>query len=186
MTDPKTRIAIIGGGLSGLTTAICLRRLGYNRVHIYDSKSNNNVQSIYQNTGCIISSNGVRILDKLGIAEQCIKSGININTVKQTNMYGNLLSSYVPSYITAQNIRNTTNNQQRIPVSHIAVWSHILLSVLYDMLPANIITYNHKLTNIHKQIKTNSKTHESYTILRCEFNNQHTIQQQNNDICQYI
>lgn len=53
MTSTNNRIAIIGAGISGLATAVCLSRLGFNRVHIYDGKPNDNTQSNTTPTGYI-------------------------------------------------------------------------------------------------------------------------------------
>jgi len=68
---PPTSIAVIGGGIGGLTAAACLLRAGFD-VHVYEQAS----RLSEVGAGINIGPNASRILHRLGIAEELKKSGI--------------------------------------------------------------------------------------------------------------
>src|SRR5262245_49761172 len=67
----RTSIAIVGGGIGGLTAAACLLRAGFD-VHVYEQAS----RLSEVGAGINIGPNASRILHRLGIAEELKKSGI--------------------------------------------------------------------------------------------------------------
>ena len=68
MAPNDVRIAIVGGGIGGLTAAICLLKQGFD-VHVYEqSRLLSEVGA-----GINISPNASRILIRLGLGEECAR-----------------------------------------------------------------------------------------------------------------
>jgi salicylate hydroxylase len=67
----RTSIAIVGGGIGGLTAAACLLHAGFD-VHVYEQAS----RLSEVGAGINIGPNASRILHRLGIAEELKKTGI--------------------------------------------------------------------------------------------------------------
>jgi salicylate hydroxylase len=74
----RTSIAIVGGGIGGLTAAACLLRAGFD-VHVYEQAS----RLSEVGAGINIGPNASRILHRLGIAEELKKTGIKPATFDQ-------------------------------------------------------------------------------------------------------
>ena len=75
---PPTSIAVIGGGIGGLTAAACLLRAGFD-VHVYEQAS----RLSEVGAGINIGPNASRILHRLGIAEELKKTGIKPVTLTE-------------------------------------------------------------------------------------------------------
>src|SRR5215470_2172019 len=75
---PPTSIAVIGGGIGGLTAAACLLRAGFD-VHVYEQTS----RLSEVGAGINIGPNASRILHRLGIAEELKRTGIKPVTFDQ-------------------------------------------------------------------------------------------------------
>jgi 2-polyprenyl-6-methoxyphenol hydroxylase-like FAD-dependent oxidoreductase len=71
MTGGQSAIAIIGGGIGGLTAALSLLRAGFD-VHVYERVST--LREV--GAGVIISPNATRILHRLGLAEPLARLGV--------------------------------------------------------------------------------------------------------------
>jgi 6-hydroxynicotinate 3-monooxygenase len=69
--DPRTRIAVIGAGLGGLTAAGFLQRAGF-PVTVYEQAS----AFSRVGAGIILSANVVKVLRRLGIEDDLVASGI--------------------------------------------------------------------------------------------------------------
>jgi salicylate hydroxylase len=67
----RTSIAIVGGGIGGLTAAACLLRAGFD-AHVYEQASTLSEVG----AGINIGPNASRILHRLGIGEELRKTGI--------------------------------------------------------------------------------------------------------------
>lgn len=79
---------VVGSGIGGATVAYALRRAGMD-VHCIDSKP------VTPSTGagiCLLH-NTVRALAAIGLAEQCLDSGISFEVFKQHDFAGRLLAS---------------------------------------------------------------------------------------------
>jgi salicylate hydroxylase len=74
----RTSIAIVGGGIGGLTAAACLLRAGFD-VHVYEQASGLSEVG----AGINIGPNASRILHRLGICEELKKTGIKPATFDQ-------------------------------------------------------------------------------------------------------
>ncbi len=71
MAHKDTSIAIIGGGIGGLTAALCLLRAGFD-VHVYEQART--LREV--GAGIVISPNATRILHGLGLAEPLATLGV--------------------------------------------------------------------------------------------------------------
>lgn len=91
----QLNIVIAGAGMGGLTTAIALQQANH-KVHVYDKVSK------LQPAGSAISiwSNGVRVLDKLGVGEAIRKVSGNLNQMSFRNKEGQQLTTFslIPLY----------------------------------------------------------------------------------------
>lgn len=82
------KIAIIGGGIGGLTTAIALQSKGFTDITVYEAAPE--IRAV--GAGILIASNAMTIFERLGISEQ-IKSGGNVlDFVSLANHHGEILS----------------------------------------------------------------------------------------------
>jgi len=76
----RRKILINGGGIAGLTAALCLAKAG-NRVDVYERASN--IEPI--GAGIQISPNAFHVLNSLGLGEQLIQAGTAPNAILMMN-----------------------------------------------------------------------------------------------------
>lgn len=81
------KIAIIGGGIGGLTTALALQKNNLD-VTIYESAPE--IKPV--GAGIIMANNAMQVFDKLGIRHKIEKAGHKISTIKITNPQLKILS----------------------------------------------------------------------------------------------
>jgi 2-polyprenyl-6-methoxyphenol hydroxylase-like FAD-dependent oxidoreductase len=77
------RILIVGGGMAGLTLSIALARKGI----VADLVEVKPSWSVY-GVGIIVQSNGIRALDRLGLADRCVASGFPYSVSRQCDANG--------------------------------------------------------------------------------------------------
>ncbi len=82
------KIAIIGGGIGGLTTAIALQRKGFTDITVYEAAPE--IQAI--GAGILLASNAMTIFERLGIAQQIKATGNVLESVNIANHQGEVLS----------------------------------------------------------------------------------------------
>lgn len=89
--ENKKQIAIIGGGIAGLTFARCLTTNEYD-IHIFEKKER------FEEIGAAISifPNALCVMDKLGLLKEIIKSSGEIKKVYLKTKNGKILSTSVP------------------------------------------------------------------------------------------
>jgi len=68
-----SRIAIVGGGIAGLATAVYLRRRGLD-VTVYERAP----AFAPVGAGILLSPNAIEVLDRVGLAEQAVASGVSL------------------------------------------------------------------------------------------------------------
>jgi 2-polyprenyl-6-methoxyphenol hydroxylase-like FAD-dependent oxidoreductase len=134
VSTPPNRVAIIGGGLSGLTLAISLHRQGV-PCKIYELR-----EPAKSTPGALmLSPNALRILETLGVYERLYKQGYNFETIDfknheqittdkyylgQEKLYGyKALRIYRQVLLTE--LRNEVKTLQ-IPVTYGVKFSHII------------------------------------------------------------
>lgn len=91
MMKNRKKIAIIGGGIAGLTFARCLTAADYD-IHIFEAKEN------FGEIGAAISvfPNALCVMDYLGILNNILESSGHIKTVYLKTSTGKVLSKSEP------------------------------------------------------------------------------------------
>ena len=74
------KVGIIGGGITGLTTALALKKLGISSVVYEQAKELNEVGS-----GIWLQPNAIKILDWLGLKKEIAQEGNELNKMEITN-----------------------------------------------------------------------------------------------------
>lgn len=74
-------IAIIGGGITGLTTALALHKLGLNHVTVYEQADELNEIG----AGIWLQPNALRVMDWLGLKERLMEVGVSLDKMEVTN-----------------------------------------------------------------------------------------------------
>lgn len=82
------KIAIIGGGIGGLTTAIALQSKGFTDITVYEAAPE--IRAV--GAGILIASNAMTIFQRLGISEQIKSEGNILDFVSLANHHGEILS----------------------------------------------------------------------------------------------
>ncbi len=75
MNDQDLRIAIIGGGIAGLATAIALRKVGLRPVVFESAREIGAVGA-----GVVLAANAIKALRRIGIADAVIPAGHQLDT----------------------------------------------------------------------------------------------------------
>jgi 2-polyprenyl-6-methoxyphenol hydroxylase-like FAD-dependent oxidoreductase len=83
-----SKVLVVGSGIGGATAAYTLRRAGL-EVHCIDSKS----ETPATGAGICLLHNTMRALATIGLAEQCLDSGIAFEVFKQHDFTGRLVAS---------------------------------------------------------------------------------------------
>ncbi|WP_346207468.1 FAD-dependent monooxygenase [Caldifermentibacillus hisashii] len=87
MTNQKVKnVLIVGGGISGLTAAIALNKIGI-QAEIVEKEMQWNVYGV----GIIQPSNALRALNEIGVAEHCLKLGFSFPGFDYYDGQGNFL-----------------------------------------------------------------------------------------------
>ena len=74
---PNLRIALVGGGLGGLTAALALNRRGFHEVHVFEQS--NKLRELGAGIG--ISPNPLKVLRALGLEEEVKRYGTEIEAI---------------------------------------------------------------------------------------------------------
>lgn len=92
--DKNIRIAIIGGGIGGLTTALCLEYFGFNNYSIYEQAKE------FKEVGAAISlwPNALKVYQKIGIYNQLTNKWGEISAGYIKTDTGKVLSKTIPEY----------------------------------------------------------------------------------------
>ena len=117
------RIAIVGGGIGGLTTALALKEFGF-EAEVYEQAP------VLLDVGAAIAvwPNALRVLERLGVADAILAHSGVMDEIRWLDPRGNLM------------------NRVSIPRS-VALHRADLQSTLLHALPANWIKLNHNLSS---------------------------------------
>ena len=91
------RVAVIGGGISGVATAASLFKVGCKRVTVYDKQPSLSALHSSHAPAAVLQANGTRVLDALDLLPSLSSSAAPIHRITQRNARGDLLSSFSPS-----------------------------------------------------------------------------------------
>lgn len=84
-----TRVLIVGGGISGLATALLLSRQG---VEVDLVERQERVEAL--GSGITLIGAALRVLDTLGVYEECLAHGFGVTDFETYNADGTLDSSF--------------------------------------------------------------------------------------------
>ncbi|MCP1122645.1 FAD-dependent oxidoreductase [Bacillus sp. 3103sda1] len=87
MKQQIKKVLIIGGGIGGLSAAIALRKNGLS-VTVCESSSSNSLKG----AGILQPQNSFGVLKELGIYEQCLNKGFQLNSLKIFDKHGTVIS----------------------------------------------------------------------------------------------
>lgn len=129
--NKRPTVAVIGGGIGGLTTAAFLHREGVN-VHVYEQAA----QLKEAGAGINLDSNATRILLRLGLGEQLKKTAVPLDEVWEFRHYedGRVLYS------------EPSNPKFEAP--HVVIHRGDLQNLLREKVPDEIISLNHRCANV--------------------------------------
>ena len=149
------KIAIIGGGISGLYIANLLRQNSDYEITIYEKKNSVNLEKGY---GIQLSVNSVKLLNEIGFQ--------NINS--EDKFHPNKVDFY------------TLKNKKKICDLNISVFNNTeskyttlqrftLINFLKNRLPDNLISYNKKVTKIDYEGGNIEVTFENSASIKCDY-----------------
>ncbi|NVM95489.1 FAD-dependent monooxygenase [Arthrobacter wenxiniae] len=132
MVNQTTRVAIIGGGMGGLTAAIALTRIAGVQVTVFEqARKLGDVGA-----GVAVAPNGQRVLDKLGVLEQVKRAGA---TPDGHGVYLDSLGNLVAEAAWEDSAKQYQS---------VGMYRPDLVNVLADEVPADTIRLGHRLTSI--------------------------------------
>lgn len=134
---PKLSIAIAGGGIAGLTTAIALLKHPGVRVDVYERADE--LTEIGASIG--LGPNGLNSLDKLGIQNALEGDILHRQKSGWPMVYRHWKTGEVIDHDVHHHVENKRHFTARYHRAH-------LHKALYDNLPGSIIHFGKKLTNI--------------------------------------
>ncbi len=126
------KIGIIGGGITGLTTALALHKLGVPSVVYEQAKELNEIGA-----GVWLQPNAIKVLDWLGIKDKVKEQGIELNKMEITD---NKLKPF--KKIKSEVVQDEDGNRT------VAIHRARLQKILYDeLLKSNEVHLNKKYLN---------------------------------------
>lgn len=129
-TPNNMKIAISGGGIAGLTTAIALQKIGLS-VDVYESAPI--IKPL--GAGIVLASNAVRAFQEIGIADSILPEGKMIDSMVIRNQKGKALTQSAGASL-----------KKVIPGQNLAIHRAALHQVLIDQLPENAIHLGKRIT----------------------------------------
>ena len=146
--DINVKIAIIGGGIGGLTTALALRHFGF-EPEVFEQAP----ELLEVGAAIAMWPNAVRVLLKLGVGEKVIEHAGVIERIRWQHRAGKSL------------------NQTRLPtkaVPAVALHRADLQSVLLDALPGKSIHLGHDFTSCQQEHGAIRINFTSQSPVRCD------------------
>ena len=140
----RLRVAIIGGGLSGVATATSLLKLGCSKVTLYERQPSLPSLLSSHSPATVLSANGVRLLDALDVLPSVRPSSHPLYRLTQRNHRGDLLSSFSPT----TTLRSRTKDGN--PLTSLLTPYPALHSALTSPLPPHIVRLSHDVSAVHR------------------------------------
>ena len=149
------RVAIIGGGISGLYIASLLRKNSNYEITVYEKNNSVNLEKGY---GIQLSVNSIKLLNKIGF------QNINLKEIffpKKVNFYSlknkNKICDLNISAFNSSNDKYTT--LQRFT----------LIDFLKNKLPSNLINYNKKVIEVQNNSVVTKIVFEDNSFIECDY-----------------
>ena len=141
----RLRVAVVGGGVSGLATASSLLRLGASRVTLYDRHSSPSSLHRSHSPATVVSANGVRVLDALDVLPALRPQSSMVSRLTQRSARGDLLSSFQPSSV----IRSRTKDGNAL--TSLATPYSALHAALMGSLPASAVRWGREVKGVERK-----------------------------------
>lgn len=132
MVDKTTRIAVVGGGLGGLTAAIALTKIAGVQVTVFEQAS----QLGEVGAGVTVAPNAARVLDRLGVLEPIRQLGA------VPDGHGVYLDA-MGNMVTDAAWEDTAKNYQNI-----GMYRPDLISALAQAVDPDTVRLNHRLNSV--------------------------------------
>lgn len=126
------KATIIGGGITGLTTALAFEKLGINYTLHEKAESLNEVGA-----GIWVSSNALQVFNWLGLANEIISKGVLLENVDVADSKFNLITR-----------TNQKLLKEKLGFGTISIHRAVLQNILFDALPKQKIFFKQKAVEI--------------------------------------
>lgn len=146
----EEKIAIVGGGISGLATGLALKRIGLT-VSIYEKKAENNRTG----SGIVLGSNALKALDYLGVLPQIQERGISSNQYFIFDNHGKPIT--------------TLHSEQTEYPLYTFIHRKDLIDILLNALSDEHIFYKKKLVFFTTDHKKSQLFFEDGTIVKTDY-----------------
>ena len=149
------KIAIIGGGISGLYIANLLRQNSSYETSIYEKNNSVNLEKGY---GIQLSVNSIKLLNDIGFQNINLEDKFHPNKV-------DFYSLKNKKKICDLDISVFNTNESK----YTTLQRFTLINLLKEQLPNNLINYNKKVTNINYETENIELTFEDNALIRCDY-----------------
>jgi len=149
------KIAIIGGGISGLYIANLLRQNSSYEITIYEKNNSVNLEKGY---GIQLSVNSIKLLNEIGFHNIKLENKFHPNKV-------DLYSLKNKKKICDLNISVFNNTEAK----YTTLQRFTLINFLKNRLPDNFINYNKKVTKIDYENDNIEVTFENNASIKCDY-----------------
>ncbi|MDC3355689.1 FAD-dependent monooxygenase [Candidatus Pelagibacter sp.] len=149
------KIAIIGGGISGLYIANLLRQNSSYETSIYEKNNSVNIEKGY---GIQLSVNSIKLLNDIGFQNINLEDKFHPNKVDFYSLKNNKKICDLDISVFNTNEAKYTTLQR-----------FTLINLLKEQLPNNLINYNKKVTNINYETENIELTFEDNALIRCDY-----------------
>jgi salicylate hydroxylase len=149
------KIAIIGGGISGLYIANLLKQNSSYDITIYEKNNSINLEKGY---GIQLSVNSIKLLNEIGFQNIKLDNKFHPNKV-------DFYSLKNKKKICDLNISAFNNTEAK----YTTLQRFTLINFLKNRLPDNLINYNKNVTKIHYEGNSIKVAFENSTSIKCDY-----------------
>jgi len=149
------KIAIIGGGISGLYIANLLRQNSSYETKIYEKNNSVNLEKGY---GIQLSVNSIKLLHKIGFKNINLENKFHPNKVDFYSLKNK--KKICDLDISVFNINEA---------KHTTLQRFALINFLKDQLPDGLINYNKKVTKINYETENIELNFENNISIKCDY-----------------
>ncbi|WP_415320612.1 FAD-dependent monooxygenase [Candidatus Pelagibacter sp. Uisw_092] len=149
------KIAIIGGGISGLYIANLLKKNSNYKITVYEKNNSINLEKGY---GIQLSVNSINLLNKIGFHNIKLEDKFHPDKV-------DFYSLKNKKKICDLNISAFNSTE----VKYTTLQRFTLINFLKDSLPDSLINYNKKVTQINYETKNIEVNFENKTSIKCDY-----------------
>jgi len=149
------KIAIIGGGISGLYIGNLLRKNSNYEIAIYEKNNSVNLEKGY---GIQLSVNSIKLLNKIGFQNINLEDKFHPNKV-------DLYSLKNKKKICAIDISAFNDNETK----YTTLQRFTLINFLKNQLPDHLMNFNKKVTKIDYEGKNILVTFENHISIKCDY-----------------